>query len=482
MAALTREQQIANLRRAQAEQAQYQQEYEGAYAVPPVRSQQTIEEATEADIYNYPGLFPFAKKTPKQTAFDPTAPWAPKGGARNTSPMPLDYATAMGGGQPTINQFGQAFSGFQEGVTGRPAWMNQPLDLGTQAQSPLDAANARNRAQQGEVDSKRLQNAYKSVVESQQGAANMGFGTIGKDGKYTQNQGGAQDLEAAGFKRETGRRYSAERDTAGNIIAMHALQGSNEKGVPEDITREELEKKSWSGNRSDGSPGHPFTPNLDKFKAKQDANWLAQTTVGQNPSDVAQMRYAQQKAAVAAANPDPAVTQQKQALDEKLRAMNINPKTMEQYPEGGGYHPENQLTSKTGMLDTSGDAQQAWEQGKQTANAWEQQGASLFNQADQLKQERINRISSKSPMSTLADYKNALAEQSARDAGAKAINQYGKSLQQAAKNKTDLESVPKTQVTEVSGPAGTGYSSTDSASKKVIEEAKRKKIFEGGTA
>jgi len=76
-----------------------------------------------------------------------------------------------------------------------------------------------------------------------------------------------------GFKPEAGRRYSVEKDAAGNIIKVNALMTAREKALG-GVAPGVLEGKSWKAEGSEGGAGHPFTPNLDKFKAQQ--TWQSQ--------------------------------------------------------------------------------------------------------------------------------------------------------------------------------------------------------------
>jgi hypothetical protein len=101
----------------------------------------------------------------------------------------------------------------------------KPYDsvFGPVSSTVIGVGGAQNAAQSGKADMIDLSKAYKSVTDSQTNAAKLGFGSFNKEGQYVPNEGGAQSLSQAGFKRETGRGYSTELDAAGNVIAMHAL-------------------------------------------------------------------------------------------------------------------------------------------------------------------------------------------------------------------------------------------------------------------
>jgi len=120
------------------------------------------------------------------------------------------------------------------------------FDLGKLSESPITAPQAQNRAQAGKMQSTAMQDAMKAIQEA------------------TTRSGKLEKME--GFQREVGREYSPERDVAGNIIAMNALSRAGET-----LTPEELRAKSYRAAGSEGGAGNPFTPNLDKFKARQTA-------------------------------------------------------------------------------------------------------------------------------------------------------------------------------------------------------------------
>jgi hypothetical protein len=199
----------------------------------------------------------------------------PMGRTQNTAQQsPSPYAGAFTGGFEDLSE--SMLGGISPAAAYADIFPTQQVpyfDAGeTKIDSsvPLSATNANNRAQQGGKDSQALQDAYESVMKSQQNAAAMGFGSIDKAGKYTENQqggvnqiGGSQSLAQIGFKPDPRRAYSTEKDSAGNIIAITPLSLKGEDPL---VT---AAAKGWKAPGSEGGAGSPFTPNLDKFKARQ---------------------------------------------------------------------------------------------------------------------------------------------------------------------------------------------------------------------
>jgi len=182
------------------------------------------------------------------------------------NPNPYGYNTYLGRftegfKSPVENLFGSSlvpqepkknFFGGQFDVT--PA-----LKSGEFSQSPITNPSAQNAAQKANQYSEALEAARKSVDEA-----------IGRSGKM-------EKLE--GFTPEEGRRYSTERDVAGNIISVTPLAR-----VKED-PRITAQAKGYKAPGYEGGAGNPFTPNLDKFKARQTAesqvpSWV-QKPIGQ---------------------------------------------------------------------------------------------------------------------------------------------------------------------------------------------------------
>jgi hypothetical protein len=71
------------------------------------------------------------------------------------------------------------------------------------------------------------------------------------------------------------------------LLQQKCLEGEGAWVNKKRIGRQIMEGTGISGRRAIHS-----SPNLDKFKASQDTDVLAQTMAGYNPSDVAQMRRA----------------------------------------------------------------------------------------------------------------------------------------------------------------------------------------------
>jgi hypothetical protein len=486
--ALTLEQQRANLESAKAEQAdQY-----GFYDTVDPKTGQLIGHYKERPFLDtlanlFPGIAPSPLYVQQQREKAYQVPGSPE------NVWARAYSQKMGGGtsQAPLSPFGGRFSAQTFGdpflATGVLDMSEQPPvvspDASIDSSVPLSATNANNRAQQGDKDSKSLQEAYESVMKSQQNAAAMGFGTLGKDeqGKQTYTEGGGQDLAAAGFNREPGRRYAVERDTAGNVIGMQALGKHRAGGMSEDITREELQAKSWKAKGSEGGAGSPFTPNLDKFKARQDPNLLAATMAGQNPSDLQQMDKAMD---VAKKFTIPAMKEQQIARDAETRStmikMGINPDTKESMPGlPAGW------TQKTATLDTSADAAKAMQDAREKADPYFDVATDLSkgaNDIDKARRDRMYREGQTRGMSTMKDYQDVLAARDARKGTVEAVKQYGKEIQAGANESGRLSSIPKTTITETQTPYGQAYTSPTALNKKTLDEAKKKKIFEGGNA
>jgi hypothetical protein len=197
------------------------------------------------------------------TLYPATIPASHGAGRRPYMPPKEDpFATNWGAaflgeqGYPSV-QASTPFGQMQQLDQGFFAGKGSPFDMSV---SPIANPQAQNTAQRGDGASKQLQDAYDAVQKHISGAKSLGFDYSDKDSPMY----GKQDLRAAGFKREEGRRYSTQRDAAGNIIGMEALSKPME-----DITQEELAAKSWRPKGSESTLGNPFTPNLDKFIARQ---------------------------------------------------------------------------------------------------------------------------------------------------------------------------------------------------------------------
>jgi len=272
---MTLEEQRLNLEAAKAEQAgQY-----GFYDTVDPKTGQLIGHYKERPFIDtlanlFPGIAPSPLYVQQQREKAYQVPGSPE------NVWSRAYSQEMGGGtsQAPPSPFGERFSAQTFGdpflATGVLDMSEQPPvvspDASIDSSVPLSATNANNRAQQGGKDSQALQEAYKSVMKSQQNAAAMGFGSIDKAGKYTENQqggvnqiGGSQSLAQIGFKPDPRRAYSTEKDSAGNIIGITPLSLKGEDPL---VT---AAAKGWKAPGSEGGAGSPFTPNLDKFKARQ---------------------------------------------------------------------------------------------------------------------------------------------------------------------------------------------------------------------
>jgi hypothetical protein len=171
------------------------------------------------------------------------------------SPVESLFGSSLVPQEPKKNFFGGQFD------------VTSALKSGELSQSPITNPSAQNTAQRSNQYSEALEAARKSVDEA-----------IGRSGKME---------KMGGFTPEEGRRYSTERDVAGNIISVTPLAQVKEDPLVTAM------QKGYKAKGYEGGAGNPFTPNLDKFKARQDPNVLSQTMAGMNPSDVAQSQYAQ---------------------------------------------------------------------------------------------------------------------------------------------------------------------------------------------
>ena len=142
--------------------------------------------------------------------------------------------------------------------------MPQDWSLGKSPQNTAQAGKAASKSQQQSYDE-----ALKAATTAWQGAKER---TSALEG-------------LKGFTPEQGRRYSTEKDAAGNIIAVHALQTAGE-ALLGGRAPGELEKKSWTAQQATGTSG-PFTPNLDKFKARQTPEALMHSWDASKPIDQA---------------------------------------------------------------------------------------------------------------------------------------------------------------------------------------------------
>ena len=268
--AISREQQLANLRAAQAAQPKARMS-EGSYmmgtsedipALPPEENldiklgrQQDSQQAQQyANIFKQ--AFQQAGTSPFQQG------------------KPLELLRQGGSGAPTPYLSGPD-SPYEFPVTEAAAGMADKQKPWMASEAPVGNMDARNAAQFADARSKAAQENYKLAVEAAQGisgAAKKGAAALGytatTDASGRTSLGG-QDLAAAGFNRERGRAYNVERSAAGDIIGMRAIQKAGE-----DTTREDLASKGWSAAGSKGGAGSPFTPSLDKFKAVQNPEAL----------------------------------------------------------------------------------------------------------------------------------------------------------------------------------------------------------------
>lgn len=339
------------------------------------------------------------------------------------------------------------------------------FDLGKLSESPITAPQAQNQAQAGKMQSTAMQDAMKAIQEA------------------TTRSGKLEKME--GFKPEVGRRYSAEKDVAGNVIAEHALATPYEKemgGLPSGY----LEGKSWRAAGSEGGAGHPFTPNLDKFQARQDSNVLAQTMIGQNPSDVAQMRQAVSNAAYDSTN------------RRAQRAGDLASKGLSQTASGSleqiqGQRPSSMANITSNVLDTTNEANQALQKGRDVSSQKFNESTNLANRANaqsqsatQMSMQGMNQQyregqqkgAYKKPDAIAQGFYNASKEMQSQ-ANKTALqsrnltNQGAKSLEQGAKQYNELKAIPRTEYTQLNSLYGNVYAGKGAES---IGQAAAKKI------
>ena len=358
------------------------------------------------------------------------------------------------------------------------------FDLSKISESPITATGAQNAAQSGFSASDALQKAYSSVMDSQKNAAALGFGTLGKDkeGKqtYAPNKGGTQDLSSVGFTPEEGRRYSTERDAAGNIISITPLANPKEEPLVAQMS------KGFKAAGSEGGAANPFTPNLDKFKARQDADVLAQTMIGQNPSDVAQMRQAVSNAAYDSTN------------RRAQRASDLASKGLSQTASGSleqiqGQRPSSMAGITTNVLDTTNEANQALQAGRDVSSQKFNEATDLANRtnaqsqaATQMAMQGMNeqyregqqKGAYKKPDAIAQGFYNASKEMQSQ-ANKTALqsrnltNQGAQSLEQGAKQYSELKAIPRTEYTQLNSAYGNVYAGKGS---QPIGQAAAKKI------
>lgn len=480
--AITLEQQRANLEAAKAEQAG---QYGFQQRLDP-KTGQLVGSYTERPFLDtLANLFPGIAPSPLYVQQQREKGYQVPGSQENV--WARAYSQKMGGGtsQAPLSPFGERFSAQTFGdpflATGVLDMSEQPLDSTT----PTAIPTAQNSAQLGAKQSDALQSAYDSVMKSQQNAVGMGFGSIDKEGKYTENQqggvnqiGGSQSLSQIGFKPDRRRSYSTEKDSAGNIIGITPLSLKDEDPL---VT---AAAKGWKAPGSEGGAGSPFTPNLDKFKARQDPNVLAATMAGQNQSDLEQMDKAMN---VAKKFTIPSMKEQQIARDAETRStmmkMGIDPSTQQSL---AGQRPSDKdFQQKTATLDTSADAAKAMQDARTKADPYFDVATDLSkgaNEIDKARRDHMYREGQTSGMSTLKDYQDVLAARDARKGSVEAVKQYGKEIQAGANESGRLSSIPKTTITETQTPYGQAYTSPTALNKKTLDEAKKKKIFEGGNA
>lgn len=328
------------------------------------------------------------------------------------------------------------------GMQIRPAALNDYL--AQNAMLPVGNTGALNANQDGMKQSESLQRNLKAIQDARKEAKIFGFTEKG------------QDLASAGFVREPGRTYNVERDAAGNIIGMQAnrkRQGSR----MEDITPEELAAKSWSPQ---SKTGDPFTPNLSKFRARQDEESL-------KTADFNEQTRRQQALADASAK----VRAQQAERDERLKTQGLKMNPDGSVTKADQSAPVAGTTTTPFKVDTSKQAADTLAQGKEKAEGMWTQAENLSNAADAMRQDRAKRIGQQG-MSTMADYSNAKQEQAARDASSNLIKQGTKAFSTASQQATALGSAPKTEGQRIEGQYGTGVaSSTGAPLGKAYEQA-----------
>ena len=336
---ISREQQLANLRAAQAEQMVPvtgagnfvgQQMGSNPLTPPPQTQDQSASQFLQSD----------ATRKAFQSAF----------GAAGQSPFArgttLEFLRSGGKGTPT-----DYISGPDSPYAMPESWQGE-----YDPEKPIAITGAVNAAQRAGADAKDQQNVYQQALAAAQ-----------------QSVGGAKErvkgLDSSGFQRESGRRYSSELDAAGNVIAINALRQPKGEGT---LTEKELQDKSWRAAGSQGGAGNPFTPNLDKFKSVQDPESMAMAA--KNAEIYRQSKMAEGRGAAEE------VKARQAERNEKLVKMGIDPKTMESNPNAGP-------TVQTATYDPSKDAAAALQAGRDKAAEYYKKGEGLYKEAAGVKKE-----------------------------------------------------------------------------------------------
>jgi len=362
---------------------------------------------------------------------------------------------------------------FSKLVSEREGSMEYEPDSGV----PLNYQNAQNTAQRAADTVGYMTDAHKAIQDAISGSVKMGFGKMvkGEDGKETYQQnplsqrniGGNQDFAALGFKADPKRRYATEKDVAGNIIAITPLAKAGED--PFDTSQ----AKGWTAPGYGGGAGSPFTPNLDKFQAKQDTELLAATMAGQNPSDVAQMRG---RVTNAANFRIPQIKKEQEARAQKMRDMGINPD-----PNGAPLQnrPSAQMQNTTATYDPTSEANAALAASRAKAEKEYAQGQELYDTYKDLKgqQEKMSYGSGATMSSNLAYQTRKAAEEAGKQSTAATKRGMDQTMK-GAKEYTDLMDIPKTTLTQSRTPYGDVYSSAGSIDKRALDKAKKNKIFD----